>query len=72
VKRGRLHDTCPAGGTLDAEFDIASLVVDTEAQVYCCGPESLMSSVAACVPAAQMHCERFIVVLNACIAWTHI
>jgi ferredoxin-NADP reductase len=46
----------------DADLDIASLVVDTEAQVYCCGPESLMSSVAAFVPAAQMHSERFVAV----------
>jgi ferredoxin-NADP reductase/DMSO/TMAO reductase YedYZ heme-binding membrane subunit len=44
------------------DLDIASLVVDTEAQVYCCGPESLMSSVAAFVPAAQMHSERFVAV----------
>ena len=45
-----------------AELDIASLVVDTRAQVYCCGPESLMSSTAALVPPEQMHLERFVAV----------
>ncbi|KFF59359.1 hypothetical protein JF66_11915 [Cryobacterium sp. MLB-32] len=29
-------------------------------QVYCCGPESLMSAVAARVPAERMHLERFV------------
>lgn len=29
-------------------------------EVYCCGPESLMSAVAARVPAQRMHFERFV------------
>lgn len=49
----------------DVELDIASLVVDTEAQVYSCGPESLMSTTAALVPLAQMHFERFVAVERA-------
>lgn len=54
--------TVHASDEQDAELDIASLVVGTEAQVYCCGPESLMSTVAALVPAAQMHSERFVAI----------
>ena len=54
--------TVHAAEEQDAALDIASLVVDTQAQVYCCGPESLMSSTAALVPAAQMHSERFVAV----------
>jgi ferredoxin-NADP reductase/DMSO/TMAO reductase YedYZ heme-binding membrane subunit len=54
--------TVHASDEQDSGFDIASLLVDTEAQVYCCGPESLMSSTAAMVPAAQMHLERFVAV----------
>jgi ferredoxin-NADP reductase/DMSO/TMAO reductase YedYZ heme-binding membrane subunit len=54
--------TVHASDEQDAELDIASLVVDTPAQVYCCGPESLMSSTAALVPSEQMHLERFVAV----------
>ncbi len=41
-------------------LDVYSLVASSEAQVYCCGPESLMSTVASFVPADRMHFERFI------------
>jgi len=54
--------TVHASDEQDAELDIASLVVDMHAQVYCCGPESLMSSTAALVPPEQMHLERFVAV----------
>ncbi|TFB91286.1 2Fe-2S iron-sulfur cluster binding domain-containing protein [Cryobacterium algoricola] len=47
-------------GTLDAppaRGDFAA-----RADVYCCGPESLMQAVAALVPRERMHFERFIAV----------
>ncbi|MBB5643492.1 2Fe-2S iron-sulfur cluster-binding protein [Cryobacterium roopkundense] len=37
--------------------DVIGLGAD---EVYCCGPESLMSAVAARVPAERMHLERFV------------
>ncbi|CAB4888304.1 MAG: 2Fe-2S iron-sulfur cluster binding domain-containing protein [Actinobacteria bacterium] len=46
----------------DTDPDLGALVTSTTAQVYCCGPESLMSSVAAHVPPAHMHLERFVAV----------
>lgn len=49
-----------AGDEQENELDVAAEVEGTRAQVYCCGPESLMSTVAALVPAEQMHLERFI------------
>jgi ferredoxin-NADP reductase/DMSO/TMAO reductase YedYZ heme-binding membrane subunit len=44
---------------------LAALVASTTGQVYCCGPESLMSEVAALVPPHRMHLERFIPVVRA-------
>ncbi|MDH6532092.1 ferredoxin-NADP reductase/DMSO/TMAO reductase YedYZ heme-binding membrane subunit [Aurantimicrobium minutum] len=41
-------------------LDIYAAVAGSTAQVYCCGPESLMSAVASFVPAERMHCERFV------------
>lgn len=41
-------------------LDVYSLVARSTAQVYCCGPESLMSSVASFVPSERMHLERFV------------
>jgi ferredoxin-NADP reductase/DMSO/TMAO reductase YedYZ heme-binding membrane subunit len=45
-----------------ADPDIKSLVAAPGAEVYCCGPEALMSTVAAHVPEASMHLERFVAV----------
>jgi ferredoxin-NADP reductase/DMSO/TMAO reductase YedYZ heme-binding membrane subunit len=42
------------------DLDIGNLVRQTSAQVYCCGPESLMHDVAAVVPPDRMHFERFV------------
>ncbi|MEY2698654.1 MAG: hypothetical protein RL720_610 [Actinomycetota bacterium] len=44
----------------DTALDVYSLAATSSAQVYCCGPESLMSSVASFVPADRMHLERFV------------
>lgn len=41
-------------------LDVYGLVAASEAQVYCCGPESLMSTVASFVPSERMHFERFV------------
>jgi ferredoxin-NADP reductase/DMSO/TMAO reductase YedYZ heme-binding membrane subunit len=41
-------------------LDVFSATATSQAQVYCCGPESLMSSVAGFVPAERMHLERFV------------
>jgi ferredoxin-NADP reductase len=46
----------------EADPDIKSLVAAPGAEVYCCGPEALMSAVAAHVPEASMHLERFVAV----------
>jgi ferredoxin-NADP reductase len=43
-----------------ASLDVYERVSNSSAQVYCCGPESLMSAVASFVPADRMHFERFI------------
>lgn len=45
----------------DAPLDIRRYLSDDSA-VYCCGPESLMSEVAAAVPPERMHLERFVAV----------
>lgn len=42
------------------EFDLASLVTDQPVEVYSCGPESLMSAVAALVDPDHVHLERFV------------
>jgi len=44
------------------DLNVTSLLEGNTAQVYCCGPESLMSAVAAEVPPKLMHLERFIAV----------
>ena len=44
----------------DASLDVFALTSASTAQVYCCGPESLMSTVAGFVPAERMHLERFV------------
>jgi ferredoxin-NADP reductase/DMSO/TMAO reductase YedYZ heme-binding membrane subunit len=47
-------------GNKDAR--LTSLVEDPSAQVYCCGPESLMSALAIATPAERLHLERFVAV----------
>jgi ferredoxin-NADP reductase/DMSO/TMAO reductase YedYZ heme-binding membrane subunit len=39
-------------------------VRSTLADVYCCGPESLMSAIADLVPAERMHFERFVPIVR--------
>lgn len=46
----------------DSQLDVYSLTASSAAQVYCCGPESLMSAVASFVPADRMHLERFVAI----------
>lgn len=41
------------------------------AEVYCCGPESLMSAVAAFVPVERMHFERFIPIVRTATVAAH-
>ncbi len=41
---------------------IETLVEDSESQVYSCGPESLMSSLALVTPSDRLHLERFVAV----------
>lgn len=40
-------------------INIEAFVASMDSDVYCCGPESLMSRVAAAVPAGRLHVERF-------------
>ena len=54
--RIQVHASDEATATLDVYASVSS----TTAQVYCCGPESLMSTVAGFVPAERMHLERFV------------
>ncbi len=49
----------------DADPDLRAIVAVQGAEVYCCGPEALMSTVAAHVPEASMHLERFVAVERA-------
>ncbi len=47
----------------DERFDdipLADIVRATSGLIYCCGPESLMQSVAALAPANQLRLERFV------------
>lgn len=41
-------------------LDVFAMTQSATAEVYCCGPESLMSAVAEFVPADRMHLERFV------------
>ena len=54
----------------DADPDIRAIVTVPGAEVYCCGPEALMSAVAVHVPEASMHLERFVAVERAATAAT--
>jgi ferredoxin len=44
----------------EGSLDVYALTAKSNAEVYCCGPESLMSTVAGFVPADRMHLERFV------------
>ncbi|TXN30013.1 2Fe-2S iron-sulfur cluster-binding protein [Lacisediminihabitans profunda] len=48
-------------------LDIEHLLSTVDADVYCCGPESLMARVASVVPRERMHLERFTPVERAAI-----
>lgn len=54
--RVRIH----ASDETPAQLDFTRLVTPDTTEVYCCGPESLMSAVASAVPSARLHAERFI------------
>ncbi|RJT85750.1 ferredoxin-NADPH reductase [Cryobacterium melibiosiphilum] len=60
--RVRIH----AGDESDAALNLAAIVTHglPEAEVYACGPESLMTAVAALVPARHLHLERFVALLR--------
>ncbi len=47
-------------GSLDLDTVLGASSFSATAQVYCCGPQSLMDAVAARVPAARLHLERFV------------
>ncbi len=57
--RVQVHARDEAAADLDLDLDLGQLI-HPAAEVYCCGPESLMSEVASLVPPARMHFERFI------------
>lgn len=44
----------------EGSLDVYGLTAKSNTEVYCCGPESLMSTVASFVPADRMHLERFV------------
>jgi ferredoxin-NADP reductase len=48
-----------AGDENTDSVDIESFVASMDGDVYCCGPEALMSRVAAAVPHERLHIERF-------------
>lgn len=50
------------GDERQSAVDVRTIVREPDAEVYCCGPESLMSAVAECVPAQRLHLERFVAV----------
>lgn len=54
--RVRIH----AGDENAEPLDFSRLSTPETTQVYCCGPESLMTAVAAAVPASRLHLERFV------------
>ncbi|MES2170930.1 MAG: 2Fe-2S iron-sulfur cluster-binding protein [Actinomycetota bacterium] len=42
-----------------ARLDLARLIAGSPGDIYCCGPEGLMSAVAALAPPERLHLERF-------------
>jgi ferredoxin-NADP reductase/DMSO/TMAO reductase YedYZ heme-binding membrane subunit len=59
-----------AGDELTGPPDLSGLG-RTTADVYCCGPESLMVAVAAVVPPERMHFERFVPITRVAHAPVH-
>ncbi len=55
-ERVRIHAADQSPGRVD----FARLVTPESTEVYCCGPESLMSEVAKAVPHTRLHVERFV------------
>lgn len=53
-KRVTIHESDGAG-----RFNLAALLESTNADVYCCGPETLMSEVEHSVGPGRAHLERF-------------
>lgn len=53
-KRVTIHESDVSG-----RFDLEKLLESTHADVYCCGPESLMSEVEQRVERSRAHLERF-------------
>lgn len=53
-KRVTVHESEVSG-----RFDLAGLLDSTNADVYCCGPETLMSEVEQSVERSRAHLERF-------------
>ena len=60
VERYPDHVEVFASDENEGSLDVYALTAKSKAEVYCCGPESLMSSVAGFVPAERMHLERFV------------
>jgi ferredoxin len=58
-KRVTIHESNTAG-----RFDLTGLLESTNADVYCCGPETLMSEVEQRVDRTRAHVERFNPVLR--------
>lgn len=52
--RVTIHESDVSG-----RFDLSSLLESTNADVYCCGPESLMSEVEQRIDRSRAHLERF-------------
>lgn len=46
-------------GAKKQAFNLENELSGTTAEVYCCGPESLMNDLSAIVPSQQLHLERF-------------
>ena len=58
-KRVTVHESDTSG-----RFDLAGLLESTHADVYCCGPETLMSEIEQRVERTRTHVERFNPVLR--------
>jgi ferredoxin-NADP reductase len=53
-KRVTIHESDVSG-----RFDLSPLLESTNADVYCCGPESLMAEVERRIERSRAHLERF-------------
>lgn len=59
-----------ADDELTARPDLSGLARST-AEVYCCGPESLMAAIASVVPPERLHFERFVPIVRAATGPQH-